>query len=102
MFALAGAVRMPGAALAGHEVDRRETTPAVFAGVLRLFAAFVKFVPPLPRTVRMPWTHLPGEEVHTREPLSAVFAIKVRHFPFPFLLFMIVADSPLERRVAQY
>ena len=80
MLALSGAVRMPDAGLAGHQVDRRELLTAVFAGVLRLLTALVKFV--FASAVRMPDAGLRRQRRHTREPLSAVFAIKVRHFHF--------------------
>ena len=80
MLALAGSVRMPDAGLRRHSADRRELLTAIFAGVLRLFTALVKFV--LAPAVRMPDAGLRRQRRHTRKPLSAVLAIKVRHFHF--------------------
>ena len=102
MLAFAGAVRMTRTTLRRHTVDRAELLPAVLAGVLRFFVALVKFVSSLSGTVRMARTTLRRKTGYRRKTLSAMLAIKVRHFPFPFLLPLIVADSTAERRVAPY
>ena len=102
MLAFVDAIRMPRAALCGQAADRRIPLSAIFAGVLRFFISFIKFMLAFVNAIRMARAALRRQRRHTRKPLSAVLAIVVRHFPFPFLLFMIVAGSTAERRVAPY
>lgn len=79
MPAFVGAVRVPEAEGTGQAGQRRESSAAVAAGVLRLFIAFIERVPALAGTARVAAASAAGEAGYAGGLVATVFAIVVGH-----------------------
>ena len=93
VFSLAGPVRMPGTRGRCQAADGGISLSAVFAGVLRLFRAFIGRVFPPAWSCRMPGARGCRQTPDTVVLLSAVLAIVPFHFCLLLCSFMSVACS---------
>ena len=89
MVALAPAVRMTRAHLAGQRSDGAGPLSAVFAGVFRGFIALIESVSALADSVWMTGACGAGQRLDARISVPAVFAVELRHDErFLFVVFV--------------
>ena len=79
MFTFPRSVRMPGAVAGCHGNQIVEFVPAVFAGVLALFRAFIESVFPFSGPIRMAWAGAGRKTADIIELVAAIDAVKIRH-----------------------
>lgn len=79
MLAFTWTVRMTGAGTGGQRYQVVEFMPAVLAGILALFRAFIKSMFTSSWPIRMAWTGAGRKAANVIKFMSAIDAVKIRH-----------------------